>query len=198
MKTYFGILAILLATTIIGGNIATAQNNSIIDNRDGREYKTMIAGGQTWMAENLNFETEGSWAYANKKKNANQYGKLYTWTAAQNACPIGWHLPTAKEWQELIDFHGGDLEAGLALRIDGNSAFNADYAGFRTKDGEFFDLGHDVNYWTATNCDDEDAWRCYIDRGFNTVVQDYFDKEGGLSVRCVQDFGNNELVDNRK
>jgi len=198
MKPYTTIIALVLGYFLIGNNIINAQENKFIDNRDGQEYKTVNAGNQVWMAENLNFETENSWSYGDKKKNSKQHGKLYTWEAALSACPTGWHLPDAKEWQELIDFHGGDLKAGLALRIDGTTAFNADYSGFRSKDGEFLDLGHDVNFWTATNCDDEDAWRCYIDRGFNTVVQDYFSKGGGLSVRCVLNMGNDEFVANTK
>jgi uncharacterized protein (TIGR02145 family) len=189
MKTYIYLTTLLAIFILAGGNYLNAQGNKLVDSRDGQQYTILNIGKQVWMGENLKFETENSWAYSDKKKNANQYGRLYTYDAALNACPAGWHLPSAKEWQELINYYGGDLDAGLALRIDGTSAFNADYAGFRSKDGQFFDLGHDVNYWSATNCDDEDAWRCYIDRGFNNVVQDYFSKSGGLSVRCVQNIG---------
>ncbi len=146
----------------------------------------LTIGNQTWMAENLNYETVNSYTYADKKKNSIHFGKLYTWDAAINACPTGWHLPVAEEWQELIDFYGGDLKAGLALRIDGTSDFNADYAGFRSEAGEFLDMGNCVTYWSATLCDEKDAWRCYIDRGFNSVVQDYFSKQGALSVRCIR------------
>jgi uncharacterized protein (TIGR02145 family) len=193
MKKIINLLAIIAAFIIYSGTI-TAQETSFTDSRDGKEYKIIYVGKQVWMGQNLNFETENSWAYENKKRNTNQYGRLYTYDAAKNACPAGWHLPTDKEWQELINFYGGDLEAGLALRIDGTSAFNAEYAGFMNKDGEFLDMGHDVNFWTATNCDDQDAWRCYIDRGFNSVVQDYFSKSGGLSVRCLQNIQNNQTI----
>ena len=189
MKTY---LKFFLITTafLTYGNLICGQETKFTDGRDGKEYKILYIGNQVWMGQNLEYQTENSWAYGNKKRNSNLYGRLYTYNAALNACPAGWHLPTAKEWQTLIDFYGGDLEAGLALRIDGNSSFNADYGGFMTKDGDFLDLGHDVNYWSSTNCDDNDAWRCYIDRGFNSVVQDYYSKSGALSVRCIRNIGN--------
>jgi uncharacterized protein (TIGR02145 family) len=169
-----------------------AQETILTDNRDGKQYKILYIGKQVWMGQNLDFETENSWVYGNKKRNSSQFGRLYTYAAALNACPQGWHLPSDKEWQALIDYYGGDLQAGLSLRIDGNSSFNADYGGFMTKDGEFLDLGHDVNYWSSTSCDEQDAWRCYIDRGFNSVVQDYFNKSGALSVRCIRDIENSQ------
>jgi uncharacterized protein (TIGR02145 family) len=191
MKTY---LKFFLITTafLAYGNMICGQETKFTDGRDGKEYKILYIGNQVWMGQNLDFETENSWAYGNKKRNSNIYGRLYTYNAALNSCPEGWHLPTAKEWQKLIDFYGGDLEAGLSLRIDGNSSFNADYGGFMTKDGDFLDLGHDVNYWSSTSCDDNDAWRCYIDRGFNSVVQDYFSKSGALSVRCIRNIGSTQ------
>lgn len=167
------------------GNM-NAQDNKFVDGRDGKEYKILYIGNQIWMGQNLDFEMPGSWAYGDKNRNAKRYGRLYTYDAALNACPDGWRLPSDKEWQELIDFYGGDLVAGLALRIDGTSAFNADYGGFRNSNGEFYDLGHNANFWTSTSCDENDAWRCYIDRGFNSVVQDYYSKSGGLSVRCIK------------
>jgi uncharacterized protein (TIGR02145 family) len=196
MRTLKYILLIAIILILSKGIDTNAQETKLIDSRDGKEYKILYIGNQVWMGQNLNYETENSWVYADKKKNSSQHGRLYTYDDAMNACPVGWHLPTDKEWQELINFYGGDLQAGLALRIDGTSAFNAEYSGFRSKDGEFLDLGHDVNYWTATNCDENDAWRCYIDRGFNTVVQDYFSKTGGLSVRCIRNNENTNLSAN--
>ncbi len=190
MKTYLNQLTFIAGFIFLSLSNLNAQETSFIDSRDGNVYKIISIGNQVWMGENLNFETENSWIYSNKNKNANKYGRLYSYEAALNACPAGWHLPSDKEWQELINHYGGDLEAGLALRIDGTSAFNAHYGGFMNKDGQFFDQGHNVNFWTATSCDDKDAWRCYIDRGFNSVVQDYYSKSGGLSVRCIRNSTN--------
>ena len=189
-KSYFSF--IIVGFLLLGMNVY-GQETKFIDGRDGKEYKILYIGKQVWMGQNLNYEMGNSWAYGDKKRNSNQLGRLYTYDAALKACPDGWHLPNDKEWQELIDYYGGDLTAGLALRIDGTSSFNADYGGFMTKDGEFLDMGDDANFWTATSCDDKDAWRCYIDRGFNSVVQDYFNKSGALSIRCVRDVANSDV-----
>jgi len=76
------------------------------DSKDGKQYKTVKIGEQTWMAENLNTETGKSVCYENKDDNCKKYGRLYDWETAMKACPSGWHLPSKAEWQELVDFEG--------------------------------------------------------------------------------------------
>jgi uncharacterized protein (TIGR02145 family) len=164
-----------------------SAQGSFYDGRDGQEYKIIVVDKISWMAENVNYNTTESWAYKNKDKKAKKYGRLYTWYDAKyEACPEGWHLPSEKEWQKLIDFYGGDLTAGYMLQITGPTMFNAKYAGFKNEYGVFLDIGNSANFWTSKSCDKDDAWKVYIDRDFNSIVQDYINKETGLSVRCVK------------
>lgn len=115
---------------------------SFTDERDGKEYKTIKIGKQVWMAENLNFTGDNGfhreitnkrewfnsdlygWCYyENRPGFGNIYGVLYQWEAARRACPKGWHLPTKKEWDELIDYLGGWRVAGSKMKAKGSSVW---------------------------------------------------------------------------
>ena len=52
------------------------------------------------------------------------FGRLYNWYAAvdtRNIAPIGWHVPSVEEFQELIDYCGGNSAAAIKLKSAGNS-----------------------------------------------------------------------------
>lgn len=92
------------------------EYGEMIDPRDGKAYKTIQIGSQTWMAENLNYETVNSYCYENDPANCEKYGRLYTRDSLLNACPEGYHLPTAEEFATLISNVGGEEIAGKMLK----------------------------------------------------------------------------------
>ena len=153
--------------------IEEVPNTGVVYDAQGNEYKTVKIGNQLWMAENLNLKTPGSWCYRNKQSNCKNYGRLYTWKAAMENCPDGWHLPSDDEWGELknfVDAHNGDEGVGTSLKSTNGwknertipvgtdrFGFSGKPSGFKTRapiypddDPEFLDIGGYTVFWSST------------------------------------------------
>ncbi|SOD99130.1 FISUMP domain-containing protein [Spirosoma fluviale] len=116
-------LILTLLVTLFFTQPGIAQSSGIFtDSRDGQTYKTIsfknaLTGTTvTWMAQNLNYKVDGSYAYDDKENNRKELGLLYTWKAAKNACPSGWYVPTDSEWSQLVSQFGGTEKAGETLK----------------------------------------------------------------------------------
>ena len=165
--------------------------------RDGQTYKTVVIGGKTWMAENLNVETDESYCYEDRPANCKKYGRLYTWNAAMKACPSGWHLPSMAEFKTLINAVGGEHIAGRMLKstsgwIDnGNGAdvynFSALPAGYNGGGGYYTAEGNNASFWSSTENGGEDAYNLDLSYSDGKAGLAGNDKILGLSVRCVKD-----------
>jgi uncharacterized protein (TIGR02145 family) len=187
------------------------------DARDGQTYKTVKLGDQTWLAQNLNYETDNSWCYEDDPANCETYGRLYDWETAKTACPADWHLPNDQEWATLIKYLDpeadsnavgveseiaggmlktkGTFEGGTGLWLSPNtgatnsSGFSAVPGGARWEDGTYLVMHMHAIYWTSTEYDATSVWFRIFDYGLNSLYRDHsgVTKPMGLSVRCVMD-----------
>lgn len=195
---------------------SVGTHGTFIDARDGKTYRTVVMpDGKTWMAENLNYrdsswsrndvkgkvsvQDKGSWCYDNNVSNCDTYGRLYTWNAAREACPVGWHLPKDGEWAALIKAIGGSSDAGTKLKsVDGWESHSSsqigtnDYGfsaipGGRNALGKFQHIEQAVYWWTSKIGNVELTTRWCITNSRNDVFSLWDNKRAGYSVRCVKD-----------
>ena len=173
------------------------------DDRDGKSYKSVKIGEQTWMAENLNYrgsepDTLGS-CYDNNPANCTTYGRLYGRTEAKEAaCPSGWHLPDTTEWNTLIKTVGGSSTAGTKLKskcgwndYEGTSGNGTDDFGFFAlpsgyyMDGRFRKIGETTYWWSSSNYGGNNV-TSYLGIHYKYGSSEWGASTGLLSVRCIQ------------
>ena len=180
------------------------------DARDGKVYKTVKIGTQTWMAENLAWKTDnGCFAYDNNESNMKTYGYLYSWETATKICPFGWHLPSEKEWTSLTTYLGGDSITHIELKETGQShwkeadsavtnksEFSAIPGGLYNDNSfkhriEFKYIGNYGYWWSSTTEPGEgnNLNACFRSLGdyYKNEKLDYASKNRGSSVRCIKD-----------
>ena len=182
-------------------------SESFTDSRDGQSYGVVKIGNLTWMAENLNFETAGSFCPEGDSRNCKRLGRLYSWAEARSVCPDGWRLPTKEDFEALVAATSKDAaqssshsRAGAALKSrdgwfkkgNGSDAlgFRALPAGYRGADGKFDGIGGYAYFWSATeDAENRESNAFYLFLSFSSDAASInaFAKEDYRSVRCVSD-----------
>ena len=167
---------------------------SVADGRDGQNYSVTEIGGRLWMAENLNFATDGSFCPDGDERNCKKLGRLYSWAAAQNACPEGWRLPTLEDFKEITtSYTGAELKStsGWFKKGNGNNKtrFAALPAGLKNAQDKFDGIGGYAYFWSATTDSIEQtfAYYLFLDFSSDSAKVGAFDKGDARSVRCVKD-----------
>jgi len=171
------------------------HNGQICDTRDYQIYKTVFIDNETWMAQNMNYQTGNSWCYKDKPENCDKYGRLYDWNTAKSVCPEGWHLPTIGAIDSLIDHAGkfhtdNDVEKGLKSTEGWNSPEENgdDYWHFSVIPGggwnsmfEYRGEGTAAYFWSNTE-EESQVWIWSI--GYAAELKWKDSKDSRLSVRC--------------
>ena len=198
------------------GKSIEGAENFFIDARDKQIYKKVTIGTQTWMAENLNYETANSLCYMDS---CAKYGRYYTWadamdsaavysdnakgcgydvectikTPARGICPEGWHIPDSTEWRTLYSVMGKSSNAMQAKGFD-NWPDATDAYGFSALPaggklgGEFLDVGGYARFWSAAEFTEYDNHSAdYWYLNAIGATLSFTDENFSLSVRCLKD-----------
>jgi uncharacterized protein (TIGR02145 family) len=128
---------------------------------------------------------------------------LYDWYTVSTGklCPIGWHVPSAIEWNILLTFLGGDAAAGGKLKATGISLWKSPNAGATNSsgfsalpggerfggNGQFYGIGQEGNWWSSTS-NDTSYPVLGLTMTYDSNVVEWLDisKYNGLSVRCIK------------
>lgn len=204
------------------------DNNNVSSGKvkdiDGNEYGIVTIGEQDWLASNLRTTrfsngdeipnvkldsvweslVSGAWAhYDNDETYENPYGKLYNWftiSDQRNVCPTGWRVPTAEDWEVLMDYLGGESVAGGKLKMEGtehwqsasgavtnSSGFSALPGGTRLKNGGFHDLGGVGAYWSSTETSSSNGRSRFLLSNSIYAEPQSINKGVGMSCRCIKE-----------
>jgi uncharacterized protein (TIGR02145 family) len=172
---------------------------------EGQTYRTVEIGSQTWMAENLNYNAEGSKCYNNAAANCEISGRLYNWATAMEVCPDGWHLPNASDWDILMGYvqtdngrsytSGGEAfakyfkaESGWPDRYEqGTDDYGFAALPGGSSNGSTYNSADYGYWWSSAEYDSNKAYIRQIAYFRGEVQWGDFDKSNLVSVRCVQD-----------
>ncbi len=218
-----------LSFTTTESNIFFNPNISYgtMNDNDGNIYKTVTIGTQTWMAENLRTTTyndgtpipnvtdkdiwlgmkTGAYCYHNNTTDVDSiltFGSLYNWYTVNTGklAPIGWHIPTKDEFEELISCFEDNFTAAYKLKEASTTHWNVSYgslayneSGFTALPGgfrgteDYLSIGYMGSFWCSTeNIDHNDAGCNYsFYDGSNNIEDGSFYKYAGISVRCIKD-----------
>ena len=203
--------SLAFALTLLCAAGQAREAGSLSDPRDGHTYRTVVIGEQTWMAENLNHETPGSWCYDDNPDHCVEYGRLYTWEDAKTVCPAGWHLPSEAEWfalerhlgmtedEMLIFYHRGEGQGTKLKSEEGwtphegtepgsnETGFGALPGGLRVfHNGAFEELSRRASWWSSTP-DGQYAMRRAVFHDKSGIDRDAATRTNAFSVRCIED-----------
>ncbi len=192
-----------IAGPILNLNLVSLLN----DTRDDRSYYYTAIEGYDWFIQNLAYRGDDNdltvgVPYYNAEAINDVLGAFYSYDEAVAACPDGWKLPTAEEWDACIPESSGDLMANVylngskmwefwpAVTISNNTLFSAFPAGnANLVTLSFSGITERAVFWTSTEDEDDTskAVAKYIVDDQTDVYEAYVDKESfGANVRCIR------------
>ena len=176
------------------------EYGEFLDERDNQVYRTIQIGEQTWLAQNLNYETENSFCQLYQNVSiCSKFGRLYDWETAKIVCPTGWKLPSENDYEELTEYvekNSNGVAVGTSLKSKYNKygvgkdiwGFSGVLSGYKYKYGGA-NYNMDGFYWTTEESEKDEnkafARSLRYDEGY--FGWHVFEKTDYVSVRCVRD-----------
>ena len=171
--------------------LADGAYGEFLDERDNQIYKTIKIGDITWIAQNMNYNTNTaenttSYCYDDDPENCEKYGRLYTWSAVKNVCPTGWRQPTPTELYDMV----ANSESGVDYRSSNwsngmdETGFSAVPAGRRDDSGEYLMAGSGNWVWSGLEYTLTSSYLLYISAKEILLIDGSI--QSAFSVRCMK------------
>ncbi|TSA32820.1 MAG: PKD domain-containing protein [Porphyromonadaceae bacterium] len=152
------------------------DTGTMLDSRDGNQYRIVKINDQWWMAENLRYgtviptdreQTDNDTVEMYRILNSeplDTIGGIYLWIEAMNyrvtdprgICPEGWHIPTRKEWEGLfapyprpysLQYYGSEGLSNLNLDLrNGGRRTNGTFEYIDL----FYPVGVRAGFWSSS------------------------------------------------
>ncbi|MFO7721842.1 MAG: fibrobacter succinogenes major paralogous domain-containing protein [Bacteroidales bacterium] len=198
-------------TVVTGSQSWLSENLKPTKYNDGTDIPLITDNGAWYLGK-----APGYCWYENKAaENKDLFGALYNWYAVNTGklCPKGWHVPTDKEWMQLeehlgmveaeqvfLGWRGEDKAIGGMLKSTGTSlwtdpntgatnstGFEGYPGGCRILYGDFkFKFGY-AYWWCSGEVDQTYGIMRSLASDLVTIFKSHYQKEYGMSVRCVKD-----------
>lgn len=102
------------------------QLSVFVDPRDNAVYPVVLLSNKYWMAKNLAYNEAGARVYNDLNENLAEYGRLYTaGSGSVRTPPSGWHVPSAQDWEDLVESFADPAAAYTALTGTGEGQLAA-------------------------------------------------------------------------
>tara|TARA_Y100001934_G_C12165199_1_gene683906 strand:- start:66 stop:602 length:537 start_codon:yes stop_codon:yes gene_type:complete len=157
--------------------------------RDG----TYLEQAETWEEwKQFGKDKVPAWCYYDKNNDGlydvgdNVFEKFYNWYAVADSrglAPEGWHIPSIKEWEELINYLGGKEEC--MEKIISQDGLDIIFYGLIFDDGGARAFDKSANFWSSTEDDEYNGLDFSVNKEEISMWGGY--KEEGRNIRCVRD-----------
>lgn len=195
---------------------------------DGNMYKVVKIGDYEWFAENLkttkladgsaiiNVNTNEDWtnvtepAYATYN-NEDNGEVVYNYAAVQvNPCPEGWYVPSdSVEWLQLAATYANVEDATGWDKVPttigwDSTSFSAKAAGFRERNGKFYEKDNMGLWWSSTPHNEANAMYVFMKnissetKKYIGLNKSHIGRTTGLSIRCVRKYDANNKYNTPK
>ena len=190
--------AVVSSSSVSSSSIITLASGAVVQ-KDvslywddySESYDIVTIGSQTWMAENLYSQYMSPYCFQNRTDYCEMYGRLYTFSLTEDACPDGWHVPDTTDWKILLEAVGnksakklkseqwaGSDEFGFGVLPAGSGKVSDDWK-------QSYDASESC-FWTSSETDGENVAVLCFSSDENEAKWQKRSKTSLYSIRCIK------------